>query len=71
MNLSSEEDRKWTLKTGGAVKRITLRDYFAAKAMPLVWSMCATLPDYKIDIATVAARSYAVADAMLEQRRKP
>lgn len=48
---------------------MTLRDYFAAKAMPAHIQMLstATLPDWNAEIARL---SYLVADAMLAERNK-
>ena len=45
---------------------MTLRDYFAAKAMAAYWSDPTVAGDYK----TAAAWAYDMADAMLEQRNK-
>jgi hypothetical protein len=46
---------------------MTLRDYFAAKAMPTMISMC-QYADGAWDHATVAQNAYALADAMLAER---
>lgn len=43
---------------------MTLRDYFAAKAMPRV------VPDHIYEPATVAEEAYALADAMLKAREQ-
>jgi hypothetical protein len=43
---------------------MTLRDYFAAKAMQAILS----IPEYVGDDAALAAQSYNVADAMMEAR---
>lgn len=59
----------WMEKTGGYAKDMTLRDYFAAKAMPTVIADWLKTGDIHPDpeIAEVIARDcYIVADAMLE-----
>lgn len=45
---------------------MTLRDYFAAKAMAAYWSDPAVAGDYK----TAAAWAYDMADAMLKAREQ-
>ena len=52
----------WMEKTGGYAKDMTLRDYFAAKAMQ------ADMTDgvHENDFAWSAARAYKMADAMLK-----
>jgi hypothetical protein len=45
---------------------MTLRDYFAAKAMHSYWSD----PDVVGNLDTAAAWAYDMADAMLEARKK-
>lgn len=52
---------------------MTLRDYFAAKALPLAWdAMKEGYFDYEEDSLNldVAVCAYQMADAMLEARRK-
>ena len=46
---------------------MTLRDYFAAKALPTMISMC-QYADGEWDHGTVAQNAYALADAMLAER---
>jgi hypothetical protein len=45
---------------------MTLRDYFAAKALPSYWSD----PDVAGNLDTAAAWAYEMADAMLKAREK-
>ena len=52
------EDDTWMEKTGGYAKDMTLRDYFAAKAMQ------ALIHKNYFDVA--AKEAYQMADAMLE-----
>jgi hypothetical protein len=47
---------------------MTLRDYFAAKALPFAQSECALSEDY--DVNNVAELAYQFADAMLKERAK-
>jgi len=63
---------EWHIKTGGYAKDMTLRDHFAGLAMQ---GLLATGVDYEDDIhgsgwGWVAAASYKMADAMLEERNK-
>lgn len=62
-------------------KGMTLRDYFAAKALPFVMRLYSEeargdkfVPDLDFDLATdaqeIAYEAYRIADAMLEQRAK-
>jgi len=46
---------------------LTLRDYFAARAM-LYWESCVTA-DGEYDVARAAEHAYAFADAMLKARQ--
>jgi len=56
---------------------MTLRDYFAAKAMQSIIEIAvgnglfAIGPSYKEDTAGLAGTSYLMADAMLAERSKP
>ena len=52
----------WIEKTGGYAKDMTLRDYFAAKAMQGMVSR------FEANEGLLAAISYKVADAMLKAR---
>lgn len=54
------EDDTWMEKTGGYAKDMTLRDYFAAKAMQ------ALIHKNYFDVA--AKEAYQMADAMLKAR---
>lgn len=51
-------------------KGMTLRDYFAAKAMPIAWGMYEKLYDCPPEdvISLVADYAYDLADAMMERR---
>jgi len=52
---------------------MTLRDYFAAKAMPIAWEAYDKGYMLMVDegvIASVAKAAYQQADAMLEERKK-
>jgi hypothetical protein len=55
---------------------MTLRDYFAAKALPLAWSMEQDAPTGPFSehmqptYAGAATRAYFMADAMLKERAK-
>lgn len=51
---------------GSPQEGMTLRDYFAAKALPSYWSD----PDVVGNLDTAAAWAYDMADAMLEARGK-
>jgi len=62
-------DPTWMSKTGGFAKDMTLRDYFAAKAMQGAMSGCATR-DEVILCSELALFSYETADAMLKAREK-
>ena len=58
-------------KEGGDVMgTLTLRDYFAAKAMPVAWGMYEELYDCSPEelIPFVADYAYDLADAMLKRR---
>lgn len=52
----------------GAIKDMTLRDYFAAKAMQAL--MTANVPVYHDDFDVVARQAYKQADSMLKAREK-
>lgn len=57
------EDTTWLAKHGGYSKDMTLRDYFAAKAMQ---EYCKEFNDD----AHLARVAYQIADAMLKERGK-
>lgn len=58
----------WLSKHGGYAKDMTLRDYFAAKAMQGI--LAATLtPNTIWSQDEVAETAYTVADAMLKERK--
>ena len=61
-----EQDQYGTYAlTGG----MTLRDYFAAKAVSAVWNLLSEMPvDYAADFT--AETAYKIADAMLKEREK-
>ena len=63
--ITMDEPANWIEKTGGYAKDMTLRDYFAAKAMQ---AMLSDDPDYhqKYRFIDLADFSYQCADAMLE-----
>ena len=68
----AQDYTNWMVKTGGYARDMTMRDYFAAKAMQ---GLLATGVDYVDDIHGsgwnwVAAASYKMADAMLKERAK-
>ena len=70
IDYEAEKNRRewWLNNTGGAAQdNLTVRDYFAAKAM------AAMVLVYKDDISIVsevAERAYLFADAMLKERAK-
>ena len=74
IDYESESDRRtwWLNNTGGAAKEnLTVRDYFAAKAMgssfyPAI--MEALRVDSDLDCDLVAGFAYTMADAMMEAR---
>ncbi len=47
---------------------MSLRDYFAAKAMEGMCSACSWAIDVSVDIESMAKASYEIADAMLAAR---
>lgn len=55
----------WHIKTGGFARDMTLRDYFAAMAMPEIYHRVETG-----GFERVAKLSYEMADAMLKERAK-
>ena len=69
----AEEYKGWMVKTGGYAKDLTLRDYFAAKAMQGYVMDEAILQDsdHSVDwLKKTAAAAYEQADAMLKERNK-
>jgi len=53
---------------------MTLRDYFAAKAMTIIWDAydkgyCGVVNNNEFDNTALAKGAYAIADAMLEARK--
>jgi len=66
----------WIVKTGGYAKDMTLRDYFAAKAMQAVyekhWDMFMeeTYETSEEVVSGATNDAYALADAMLKERNK-
>lgn len=67
LSITMDEPASWMEKTGGYAKDMTLRDYFAAKAMQ---AMLSDDPDYhqKYKFIDLADFSYQCADAMLKAR---
>jgi hypothetical protein len=63
----AEEYKGWMVKTGGYAKDLTLRDYFAAKAMQ---SLIVVYKDDKTLVAEYSERAYLIANAMLKERAK-
>lgn len=64
-----------TKETPGQRPRMSLRDYFAARAMQaLIGEMAASVMEERADLETAVNRTarlaYVVADAMFEARRK-
>ena len=62
-----ERERAYILARGDAVGGMTLRDYFAAAALPAIAAQPSFLLRYDPD--QVADRAYEWADAMLKARR--
>ena len=65
-----EQRLKWFEQTGGAANGgLTVRDYFAAKAMA---SYIGKIPlDTHVDDDGLVANAYSLADAMMKERGKP
>jgi len=57
----------WMVKTGGYARDMTMRDYFAAKA---VQSLIVVYTDDKNIVGEYSERAYQIADAMLKERNK-
>jgi hypothetical protein len=55
----------WHIKTGGFARDMTMRDHFAALAMPEIYQRVETG-----GFERVAKLSYEIADAMLKERAK-
>ena len=70
--ITMDEPAGWIEKTGGYAKDMTLRDYFAAKAMPWVYAdYCESANTIGFEKGWrdgVAIDAYAMADAMLKAR---
>jgi len=65
---TTQIDSTWMEKTGGYAKDMTLRDHFAGLAMQGLLSRTGL---DKINVHDVLVqRTYAIADAMLEERSK-
>lgn len=68
---ADERDRAYLKARADAVGGMTMRDYFAAKAMPLAWK---TFDEgYSPDDLTpenIAKAAYQIADAMLDVRKE-
>ena len=54
------------MNTPPPIQDITLRDYFAIKALQSYWSD----PDVAGNLATAAAWAYEMADAMIKERNR-
>ena len=61
----AEEYKGWMVKTGGYAKDLTLRDYFAAKAMQAIVGR----KDFEFE-DEAWTNVYDMADAMLKERNK-
>jgi hypothetical protein len=59
-------------KSNPPASHMSLRDYFAAKALPMAWHEVKEMMRFDKDLAfnSVAERSYLMADAMLAERSK-
>jgi hypothetical protein len=69
----AKEYTDWHIKTGGFARDMTLRDHFAGLAMQGILMDEAITRDSDNSakwIATIAAASYDMADAMLKERAK-
>ena len=64
------EDTTWLAKHGGYAKDMTLRDYFAAKAMQGLTLRLASKEGLIVFDDAVAESAYAMADEMLKAREK-
>ena len=70
IDYDKENERRvwWLNKTGGsAAEGLTVRDYFAAKAMQVY--LTATMGQL-VDATNVAENAYLIADAMMKERAK-
>jgi len=72
--MKEDTDKTWMEVHGGFARDMTMRDYFAAKAMQtyiadqeLIDMYCHLGKDVKREVAVT---SYMMADAMLEARKK-
>ena len=66
-----ERDRAYVASRAEAIGGMSLRDYFAAKAMPLAWKIFdeGYSPD-KLTPENIARAAYQMADAMLVARKE-
>ena len=64
MQLAGDDEAKYIAESAKALAGMTLRDYFAAKAMQGEMSGPGPLQG----VENIAARAYAIADAMLKAR---
>jgi hypothetical protein len=66
-NIKTEKDyTDWMVKTGGYAKDMTLRDYFAGRALEGFIRQEELTPTYE----QIAEANYQMADAMLKERSK-
>lgn len=71
-----EIDGNWQKEPSEEHRGMSLRDYFAAKALPLAWAVEQEHPTgpysdhMEPTYSGAAARAYYMADAMLEARKK-
>jgi len=63
----AKEYTDWMVKTGGYARDMTMRDYFAAKAMQ---SLIVVYQDDKHIVGEYSERAYQIANAMLKERNK-
>ena len=70
--LTDEQEQRWNQSPGlGSANGMTLRDYFAAKAMQgAIGALITGAPADSTADAKLAKASYAIADAMLTARDK-
>ena len=60
----------WMVKTGGYARDMTMRDYFAGRALHGFLDYAATAGKYAPPDDELARESYKMADAMLKERIK-
>lgn len=65
---TAERDRIYVAVRGQAAQGMTLRDYFAAQALPVAFSIFDSAAQGNVKAKHVAILSYQLADAMLRAR---